>query len=66
MTKKEIYESKHKYLQYKEFDKNMSLVEKQERAFILAVEVVGIQHAVIEYLLHSNEASALKELLNHI
>jgi len=51
---KEQYEKEHKYLKYKEFDKNMPIEEREARAFIIAIEAVGLDMAVSEYLIHND------------
>lgn len=48
------YLQEHKYLRYTPFDPNMSVQERTERAFITWVETVGIDQAIIEYMMHTN------------
>lgn len=51
---------KNKYLKEKEFDINMSVKERRERAFITAIELFDIQTAILEYLLHASQLEQLE------
>lgn len=51
---------KNKYLKEKEFDINMPVKERRERAFITAIELFDIQTAILEYLLHATQLEQLE------
>jgi hypothetical protein len=51
---------KNKYLKDIEFNPNISRKEARERSFIIGIESVGIQGAILEYILHAGQLELLE------